>query len=63
MGNIELVIRRITGDVEGEWRQWFRGTQLYCTKDGQLWLSRAVRWQYDPECGSENPPAARPSAA
>jgi hypothetical protein len=41
IGNVELVIRRITGDAD-ENGQWYRGTQLYYTKDGHLWLSRAV---------------------
>jgi RHS repeat-associated protein len=56
IGNVELVIRRITGDVDENENQWYRGTQLYYTKDGHLWMSRALRWQYDPECESENPP-------
>ena len=37
--------------MDGEGLQWFRGTQLYYTKDGHLWMSRALRWQY--EAGGE----------
>jgi hypothetical protein len=59
MGNVELVVRRITGDVDENENQWYRGTRLYYTKDGHLWMSRAERWQYaagEEGSGCENGP-------
>ena len=43
IGKVELVIRRIADDVDELGHQWFRGTRLYYTKDGHLWLLRAEK--------------------
>jgi len=60
IGNPELVIREIAEDEDELGHQWFRGTRLYYTKDGHLWLSRAEQWQYQDgegyDCGAGVPP-------
>ncbi len=45
IGNVDMVIRRIAGDLDPLGKQWYRGTRLYYAKNGRLWISRSERWR------------------